>query len=170
MNEEQQKLYDNLLKKVNEYCLGFAAEDVIESIDALVDTYECTGQTPSEALNAIKEQMPKYDEVGTVEVSKADIRSIETALINYQKCMNAWDSGHSVDFSKVRFEIQNLLPDPVDTLKKLKALEIIKKYINIEETGGDLFPYHIEEYQYTSSSSEKIITKEEYELLKEILK
>ena len=40
MNEEQQKLYENLLKKVNEYCLGFAAEDVIESIDALVESYE----------------------------------------------------------------------------------------------------------------------------------
>ena len=33
MNEQQQKLYDKLLKKVNEYCLGQAAEDVIEAID-----------------------------------------------------------------------------------------------------------------------------------------
>lgn len=80
MNNEQQKLYDNLLKKVNEYCLGFAAEDVIESIDALVDSYECTGQTPFKALNAIKEQMPKYDEMGTIEVSKSGLRGIENAL------------------------------------------------------------------------------------------
>ena len=57
MNNEQQKLYDNLLKKVNEYCLGFAAEDVIESIDALVDNYEKpkvdTTSKPLEALERI---------------------------------------------------------------------------------------------------------------------
>ena len=40
MNKQQQKLYDKLLKKVNEYCLGAAAEDVIAAIDSLVDTYE----------------------------------------------------------------------------------------------------------------------------------
>ena len=44
MNEQQQELYEKLLKKVNEYCLGYAAEDVIEAIDALVDNYE----TPKE--------------------------------------------------------------------------------------------------------------------------
>lgn len=40
MTDEQQKLYDKLLKKVNEYCLGQAAEDAITAIDALVDNYE----------------------------------------------------------------------------------------------------------------------------------
>ena len=40
MNKAQEKLYEKLLKKVNEYCLGAAAEDVIAAIDALVDTYE----------------------------------------------------------------------------------------------------------------------------------
>ena len=40
MTKEQQELYEKLLKKVNEYCLGYAAEDVIAAIDALVDTYE----------------------------------------------------------------------------------------------------------------------------------
>ena len=40
MTKKQQELYDKLLKKVNEYCLGAAAEDVIAAIDALVDTYE----------------------------------------------------------------------------------------------------------------------------------
>ena len=41
MNEKQQELYEKLLKKVNEFCLGQAAEDVIAAIDDLVDTYEC---------------------------------------------------------------------------------------------------------------------------------
>ena len=40
MNEKQQDLYEKLLKKVNEYCLGYAAEDVIKAIDNLVDSYE----------------------------------------------------------------------------------------------------------------------------------
>ena len=40
MNKQQQELYEKLLKKVNEYCLGYAAEDVIAAIDDLVDTYE----------------------------------------------------------------------------------------------------------------------------------
>ena len=40
MNQQQQELYEKLLKKVNEYCLGYAAEDVIAAIDALVETYE----------------------------------------------------------------------------------------------------------------------------------
>ena len=44
MNKQQQEIYEKLLKKVNEYCLGFAAEDVIESIDALVDNYERTNK------------------------------------------------------------------------------------------------------------------------------
>lgn len=40
MNKQQQELYEKLLKKVNEYCLGYAAEDVIAAIDALVEDYE----------------------------------------------------------------------------------------------------------------------------------
>ena len=40
MTKEQQELYEKLLKKVNEFCLGQAAEDVIAAIDALLDTYE----------------------------------------------------------------------------------------------------------------------------------
>ena len=104
MNKQQQELYDKLLKKVNEYCLGQAAEDVIEAIDNLVDTYE----TP-----------------------KVDTATIE----NYRKRMKEWQSGHSVDFSKVRFEVQNLLPDPDDIGKRLKALEIIKRILHYSYTN-----------------------------------
>lgn len=96
MTEQQQKLYDKLLKKVNEYCLGAAAEDVIVAIDALVDTYECTGQTPHRALNAIKEQMPKDDEVGTVEVSKTNIRILENDLKAFEIIKNKGISTCSV--------------------------------------------------------------------------
>ena len=87
MTEQQQKLYDKLLKKVNEYCLGQAVEDVVAAIDDLIESYETlatdtvTNQSaPFRALNTIKEQMPGYDEVGTVEVSRTDIRFIEKSL------------------------------------------------------------------------------------------
>ena len=54
--------------------------------------------------------------------------------------------------------------------KSLKALEILKKYIIIEESGDDLFPYSIYENQYTSViNPNNIVTKEEYELLKEVI-
>lgn len=104
MTEQQQKLYDKLLKKVNEYCLGYAAEDVIAAIDALVENYE-------DRLTEADGFATKYAE----------------ELGKYRNHMKEWESGHSVDFSKVRFEVQNLLPDPNDIAKKLKALEIIKE-------------------------------------------
>ena len=59
MNEQQQKLYDKLLKKVNEYCLGAAAEDVIAAIDALVDDYEI-------AVDEADDYATLYSEVATI--------------------------------------------------------------------------------------------------------
>ena len=53
--------------------------------------------------------------------------------------------------------------------KELKALEIIKKYVGVQEFYDDIFPYEIVDKQYASSGSELIISKEEYELMKEVL-
>lgn len=144
MTEQQQKLYDKLLKKVNEYCLGYAAEDVIAAIDALVDDYESR-------LTEADGYATRYAE----------------ELGSYRKLMKEWQSGHSVDFSKVRFEVQNLLPDPVDITKKLKALEIFKK----KQIEIDWLPRtnNVEEYNMPFTIPAKL-TQEEYELLKEILK
>ena len=146
MTEQQQKLYDKLLKKVNEYCLGAAAEDVIAAIDALVENYESR----------------------TTEADGYATQYAE-ALRFYRKRMEEWESGHSVDFSKVRFEVQNLLPDPGDIGKKLKAFEIIKKkkvdiallfYVN----NADMYNRAKQFYNHNK------ITQEEYEILKEALK
>lgn len=57
MTEQQQKLYDKLLKKVNEYCLGYAAEDVIAAIDALVESYEIEEVKITEALTILKKHL-----------------------------------------------------------------------------------------------------------------
>lgn len=55
----------------------------------------------------------------------------------------------------------------------LKALEILKKYVDIKDYGEDnedFFRYCVIDKQYVSSRSCNVISKEEYELLKEILK
>ena len=65
MTEQQQKLYDKLLKKVNEFCLGAAAEDVIAAIDDLVDNYEIEEVKMTEALTILKKHLePKLFQCG----------------------------------------------------------------------------------------------------------
>ena len=53
MTKKQQELYEKLLKKVNEFCLGQAAEDVIAAIDALVENYE----KPKKRISKTKDQL-----------------------------------------------------------------------------------------------------------------
>lgn len=56
--------------------------------------------------------------------------------------------------------------------KYLDALKIIKKYIEIENYENDyaeLIPYCFKDNQYVSLRSCKVMSKEEYELLKEVL-
>lgn len=60
MNEKQQELYEKLLKKVNEYCLGYAAEDVIAAIDDLVDTYENKINEITDVANWHSKERYKY--------------------------------------------------------------------------------------------------------------
>jgi len=76
MTEQQQELYEKLLKKVNEYCLGYAAEDVIAAIDALVESYETPKvdltSKPSKALDSIIETF--------IDKDSEDIKTVRTAL------------------------------------------------------------------------------------------
>lgn len=52
----------------------------------------------------------------------------------------------------------------------LEVLEIIKKYVDFKETDDDLFNYFVEDKQYVSNRSDNIITRKEYEKVKEVLK
>lgn len=76
MNKQQQELYEKLLRKVNEYCLGYAAEDVIAAIDALVESYETPKvdltSKPSKALDSIIETF--------IDKDSEDIKTVRTAL------------------------------------------------------------------------------------------
>lgn len=76
MNEKQQELYEKLLKKVNEFCLGYAAEDVIAAIDALVDTYETPKVDPvSEPLQALDNIIETF-----IDKDSEDIKTVRKAL------------------------------------------------------------------------------------------
>ena len=81
MTEQQQELYDKLLKKVNEYCLGAAAEDVIAAIDALVDTYETRITVDDYLLTGIK----YYIEGGTFTLADLSRRIKALEIIKKKK-------------------------------------------------------------------------------------
>ena len=81
MNKQQQELYDKLLKKVNEFCLGQAAEDVIEAIDALVDTYETRITVDDYLLTGIK----YYIEGGTFTLADLSRRIKALEIIKKKK-------------------------------------------------------------------------------------
>ena len=80
MNKTQQELYEKLLKKVNEYCLGQAAEDVIAAIDALVDTYESRSSTNMDLDDALKVIYDSQDIMGGHDDFWKAYRTIEKAL------------------------------------------------------------------------------------------
>ena len=80
MNKIQQELYEKLLKKVNEYCLGYAAEDVIAAIDALVDTYESRSSTNMDLDDALKVIYDSQDIMGGHDDFWKAYRTIEKAL------------------------------------------------------------------------------------------
>lgn len=134
MTQNQQEFYEKLLKKVNEFCLGFAAEEVIAAIDALVDTYET----------------PKVD------LTSKPLQALENIIETFM-------DKDSEDIKTVR--------------TTLKALEIIKKH----RLDIDWFLQFVKQdinykyYVYCVEQSDNefakrfLLTKEEYELLKEVL-
>lgn len=106
--------------------------------------------TPLQALETIKNNYLLQNELIGNEI---DI--IETALKDYEKLKLKGD------------EIKDYLyyshKEFLEDRKKLKALEIIKKIFqyDVEVNGNEIFE---EEYE-----PNEVITKEEYELLKEVL-
>ena len=175
MTERQQKLYDKLLKKVNEYCLGQAAEDVIAAIDDLMENYETPKVVPaSKTLRAFKRIVkPKTYTLGARMCGKTlmaaeqfdqhlkDIECVETALKENKnlKCKVATTTASCL---MLREELN----------KKNKALEIIKNkrvdtyYLMQTDT--------LEEYNRCLHDCKWFpnypLIQEEYKLLKEVLK
>lgn len=142
MNEKQQELYEKLLKKVNEFCLGQAAEDVIAAIDALVENYERHLQPNKKHLSIVKL------------LGKPTLQDALTTIYNSQDIMGGYN-----DFWEAYRMIETAI----------KALEVIKTkgllwdidYQPYKEVG-DYRAWDNEFYQSIE------LTKEEYELLKEV--
>lgn len=161
MNKQQQELYEKLLKKVNEYCLGQAAEDVIAAIDALLDTYESktTNMDLDDALNVIynsQDIMGGYDEFWKA------YRTIEAELKEKEEIDNAIAYGGGI------YAVNGIIG------KQLKALEIIYtkevdiNWLTLQFEGADI--KDVIEYveNYPTMCSDKPLTADEVTLLKEI--
>ena len=109
MNEQQQELYEKLLKKVNEYCLGYAAEDVIAAIDALVDNYERVNHLPKDKYKVARELLKDASPLQALEniietffdKDSEDIKTVRKALkaleIIKEKEVNVFIFLHSGD-------------------------------------------------------------------------
>ena len=157
MTEQQQELYEKLLKKVNEYCLGYAAEDVIAAIDALVDTYETPKvdptSTPLQALENIIESFFDKD--------SEDIKTVRKALKENGKLKECYKN-----------ELKNTAYYNNLALKYKRALKILKeKDVDIEFEITKTIDYadYWEKWKDYADDFD-LLTQEEYELLKEILK
>ncbi len=157
MTEQQQKLYDKLLKKVNEFCLGAAAEDVIAAIDALVENYETIHTTLCTITTELSEQVvnnmkPKVD---------PDSKPLQVWYL-VKKYLNLYH--HQAISEKI--DVETVEGHPISIIEdSLKALQIIK---------DKLEPY-VDKYRdlgYTIACNMIAIgiPQEEYEILKEVLK
>lgn len=108
-----------------------------------------------EALEIVRKELIKCHRLPN-ETHYDELDIIETALKEYEGAKN---------------HIKALNEERIENSLKLKALEIIKKYVAIDEliNDGDFFMYSIRDKQYISSRSCLVMTNEEYELLKEVL-
>lgn len=166
MTEQQQELYEKLLKKVNEYCLGAAAEDVIAAIDALVESYE-----PSSALEYLQRRY-------TLEKQSSPLQALENIIETFvdkdsEDIKTVRNALQSLDFYERHCGDLEKLLVKVNTEKEKyrKALEILKrKKVDMAlllwcfEKGNCLF------YNQNQVRDNKMLEDEEYNFLKEMLK
>ena len=188
MTEQQQKLYDKLLKKVNEYCLGAAAEDVIAAIDALVENYEsihttlCTIATElgeqvadnvnpkvdpvSEPLQALKQfRNSQYQGVNVYADELLDI--IETALNELETLKETQYVFMGPRACGKTFELMY----KADIALKLKAVEVIKNKNLLWDIDYQPYKENNDYRAWDNEFYESIeLTPEEYSLLKKVFK
>lgn len=110
-------------------------------------------------LKALKELKKKYGK--------------NFSLNDDERCRTIKSALEELDFfvRQYRYLQELLVKVNRDKEKYRQALEIIKQYIHIEENGeDDLFPYHVRDVQYVSNRSCRIMSEEDYEVLKEVLK
>ena len=197
MNKTQQELYEKLLKKVNEFCLGQTAEDVIAAIDALVENYETpkvdsiikneyylgtekVSQQVYETIQMYKQMLSAYESRSSTNMDLDDALKV---IYDSQDIMGGhddfWKAYRTIETALKRLESVDRVGEMfcVNVDKKLKALEIIKnKKVNVRallksyySPKDGLAVYNSQCCDWQEMES-KELTQEEYELLKEILK
>ena len=88
-------------------------------------------------------------------------------LIDYQAYIKKGVEEHYKDFMS---DYDLLLQEYQELYKRLEVLEILKKWIVVDETYDDLFPYEIKlRNGYVSNRSCLVFTKDDYEKVKEWL-
>ena len=88
-------------------------------------------------------------------------------LKEYQAYIKKGVEEHYEDFMS---DYDLLLQENYELNKKLEILEILKKWIVVNETYDDLFPYEIKlRNGYVSNKSCLVFTKDDYEKVKEWL-
>ena len=88
-------------------------------------------------------------------------------LKEYQEYIKKGVEEHYKDFMS---DYDLLLQEYQELYKRLEVLEILKKWIVVDETYDDLFPYEIKlRNGYVSNRSCLVFTKDDYEKVKEWL-
>ena len=88
-------------------------------------------------------------------------------LIDYQAYIKKGVEEHYKGFMS---DYDLLLQEYQELYKRLEVLEILKKWIVVDETYDDLFPYEIKlRNGYVSNRSCLVFTKDDYEKVKEWL-
>lgn len=166
MTEQQQKLYDKLLKKVNEYCLGAAAEDVIAAIDALVENYETIHTTLCTITTELSEQVANNVK------PKVDLTSKPLEVWSLvKKYMNAYHHRAveaNIDVETVEGYPISIIEDSLKALEIIYTKEVDINWLTLQFEGADI--KDVIEYveNYPTMCSDKPLTADEVTLLKEI--
>ena len=80
------------------------------------------------------------------------------------------DSEKDLEFDENNQWVKNVLKGLKECQQDLEVLEILKKWIVVNETYDDLFPYEIKlRNGYVSNKSCLVFTKDDYEKVKEWL-
>ena len=134
--------------------------------------------TKKDKIEALKRQLilhPSY--LTIIEEIEKDLERLESLerenellkkdLKEYQEYIKKGVEEHYKDFMS---DYDLLLQEYQELYKRLEVLDILKKWVLVNETHDDLFPYEIKlRNGYVSNKSCLVFTKDDYEKVKEWL-
>ena len=110
---------------------------------------------------------PIEKDLDRLESLERENKLLKKDLKEYQAYIKKGVEEHYKDFMS---DYDLLLQEYQELYKRLEVLEILKKWIVVDETYDDLFPYEIKlRNGYVSNRSCLVFTKDDYEKVKEWL-